>query len=676
MKPRLPLLTLFAFAFTSGVYAQTETVSATAQRYRNLRLASAASAVENVTFKQDFLVLALTRGSASEVMAGDEKIGIYFRGTGTLSYTSTDPDEFLVLQHNLRQGAKLQTDVTKSAITISTAIEEVLILAGGAPVPELTGAAAGTLEREFAAHREAFGRDAARATEHPFVERNVDWKALPYVRVEASSKAKTRLVYTFDPFAEESVSLFSLHPAATDVPELKRYFSRSLISQQPLGRNRRDPLAPPYLLTALDYTLTASNHTSATLACVETIVPQSRARRILRFRMNNWIWANRLRQQLITVKSVRDAAGNDLAFDHHNDELLVGLAKPAPAGKPLQLTFDISGDYLVRPAGDNFWQLGIEPWFPQPELNGSFHTVHAVVKVEGSFVPFAPGRTVQRKREIGYNIVETVVERPVQSAVVHAGKYVATEEQRDGVTVRIASYAAQNKTATKRLIGLAFDVIKFYEFLLGPFPFPEFNIIEVPQYGWGQAPAGTMFITRELFDRLDPGYGFTELEVNSRFAHEIAHQYWGEVVKMPSFEEQWITEAFADYSAALFLQQAYGKQGKAQFERIRATWKGNAAMARNDSSIALANRLATPNEPPLAHAHRRWLLYDKGPLLLDAIRKEIGEDQFLTFMRSFQKSFAWKFGSTKDVAGLLTYMTKKDYAPFFEQYYWGSDSPR
>jgi aminopeptidase N len=240
----------------------------------------------------------------------------------------------------------------------------------------------------------------------------------------------------------------------------------------------------------------------------------------------------------------------------------------------------------------------------------------------------------------------------------------------------VASYAAENKVATKRLIGLAFDAIKFYDYLLGPFPFEEFNIIEVPQFGWGQAPPATMFITHELFDRVDPGYGFSEAEVNARFAHEIAHQYWGQVVKMPSLEEQWLTESFADYSAALFIQQAYGKQGKAQFDRIRSTWKGNAMQARNDSSIALSNRLATPFEPFLGYDHRRWLLYDKGPLLLDALRKELGDDQFLTFLHSYQKSFAWKFGTTRDVAGLLSYMTKKDYAPFFDKYYWGTEAPK
>ncbi len=40
---------------------------------------------------------------------------------------------------------------------------------------------------------------------------------------------------------------------------------------------------------------------------------------------------------------------------------------------------------------------------------------------------------------------------------------------------------------------------------------------------------------------------------------------------------------------------------------------------------------------------------------------------FLTFLKSYQKSFAWKFGTTKHVAGLLQYLTKKDYAPLLRE---------
>ncbi|MGE5414082.1 MAG: M1 family aminopeptidase, partial [Syntrophomonadaceae bacterium] len=209
----------------------------------------------------------------------------------------------------------------------------------------------------------------------------------------------------------------------------------------------------------------------------------------------------------------------------------------------------------------------------------------------------------------------------------------------------------------------------------GPFPFPEFNILEIDSYGFGQAPPGVMFITKEAFNPLG---GSEENQiysggVNERFAHEIAHQYWAHVVKMPSHEEQWLTESFAEYSAALFMKAG---KGDAEYKSIVNHWKPGARLATDKAPIPLANRVFDAGERRMQFFIRTGLLYQKGPLLLYALHRELGDETFLTFLKSYQRSFRWKFGSTKTLASLLQFMTKKDYMPFFERYYWGTEMPR
>jgi len=71
------------------------------------------------------------------------------------------------------------------------------------------------------------------------------------------------------------------------------------------------------------------------------------------------------------------------------------------------------------------------------------------------------------------------------------------------------------------------QMIKFYEPWLGPFPFKEFNIIEIHELGFGQAPPATMFITKEAFNPISGADNqLFSRGINHRFAHEIAHQYW------------------------------------------------------------------------------------------------------------------------------------------------------
>ena len=71
-----------------------------------------------------------------------------------------------------------------------------------------------------------------------------------------------------------------------------------------------------------------------------------------------------------------------------NPHLVLGLAQPAPAGKPIKLTFEIDGNFLYRPEGSNYWQLGIWPWYPTPQKQEQSFTYHSLLKVKK---PFCPG---------------------------------------------------------------------------------------------------------------------------------------------------------------------------------------------------------------------------------------------------------------------------------------------
>src|SRR5262249_27462174 len=284
-------------------------------------------------------------------------------------------------------------------------------------------------------------------------------------------------------------------------------------------------------------------------------------------------------------------------------------------------------------------------------------------------VPFSSGSIKARRTEGDMNVVEAEIDKPVQFAVVLAGKYELEEEKKGGVTIRVATYAFRNPRAVKQLRSLAGSIIEYYEAFLGPFPFPEFDILEINEYGCGQAPPGVMFITKEAFTPTKEESQYFSQGVNERFAHEIAHQYWAHVVKMPSFEEQWLTESFAEYSAALFLRQF---KGRATYDNLVAHWKFGANYARQAAPIPLANDVYEPLTGSLLRAD---LLYDKGPYLLATLHKELGDDTFLTFLKSYQRSFRWQFGSTKTVEGLLQFLTKKDYGPFFQANYWGIGIP-
>jgi len=625
--------------------------------------------IKDLKLSAGHLTLQLTSGSALPVMAGSEVVGLFFRGDGALEYASVDPIEFPVLAYNARKNTSLEVATEPKRVVIRDTFKEALWLAAGAELPALPAEATGKpLDDALASHLAKFGKAYTSPLCHDFPAWRRNGGNRPLVRAEIAGGSED-LLYVLDAFEVRSEGLAALRKNK----QISDRYDLVVLSDQPIGRDRRDPVVPRLVLGDVDLAVTASSGKDLSVTATETFTAVSGRTGVLVLDLYDTIfWRNGMDERHLHVKAITDEAGNTLPFDHRKDELAVGLAAPLVPGASVKLRFELEGDILHSPHGDSYWELGVWPWFPQPDLAGQYYKVHALVKVKKPFVPFAPGKTVRRAEEGEYNVLETRIDKPIQFMVILAGKYSYEEDTKDGVTVRVATYAGKSANL-KRVLKLAHQMIAFYEPFLGPFPFDEYNIIEINEWGYGQAPPAFMFITQEAFSPLGGEINrYFSKGINERLAHEIAHQYWGIVAKMPSFEEQWLTESFAEMSAGLLIR---AQRGKSDFEGLANYWRGSAKEAAAIAPIPLANRIDNESDTEAAWVARTFLLYAKGPSILNSIRLEIGDDAFLKFLRSCQATFEWKFGSTAWVEQVLESVTKKDWKPFFDAYYWGTAMP-
>jgi hypothetical protein len=647
----------------------------TIDRFDHLRVGGAV-VVKGLRLSAGHMECVLESGRAAPVLAGDEIVGLFFEGRGAMVYVSVDPVEAPVVVFDAKKGTSLKVERRDRGVGLRDRPDRILWLARGQPLPELSGAAASSLDETFRTQREKFARVHAPPLSHDFALHDLDAPAAPLVWAELDG-GKEDLIYELGGEDRLREALVFLHGSESRDPLLRKFLWPVVLSLQPLSGDSRAPMPPRFLLTDVDLEVDASDGKDATISAVETVVAAGRPRRGFRFDLDDIVYAqsgSNLSERHARVRAVTDERGRPLEFDHRGDEVVVETVEPAAPDRPIRLRFEIEGDFLVRPRGDNYWELGIRPWFPQPYLAEQAYTLHVLVRVPKPFVPFAPGKTVRREEEGDRNVLETRVERPIQFAVILAGKYEVHEGTEEGVKIRVATYALENPRAMTQLTSVAAEVIAYYREFLGPFPFDEFNILEINDYGYGQAPPGTMFITKEAFDPLIRGMDSIAAQgIAKMFAHEIAHQYWGIVVRIPGPEEQWLSESFAEYCAALFLR---ARRGEGAYESASRRWRRGANYATEAAPIPLANRVWVSNDSVRRSEIRTGLLYDKGPLLLGALDRELGNETFLRFLSACQASFAWKFGSTPGVAGVLRTLTGKDYAPFFEKYYWGTEMPK
>jgi|CXWL01.1.fsa_nt_gi hypothetical protein len=387
------------------------------------------------------------------------------------------------------------------------------------------------------------------------------------------------------------------------------------------------------------------------------------------------------------------AAGQPADYVHDEGLLLVALPRPLRAGESVELEVRTAGDILDRPDGNSYWILRTESWYPKPRSTGAEHsTFRLSVESADPLVPFASGEIVSREKTPTGTRVTTRIDVPTEHAAVIAGRYTTFDQEHDGARVHVSTYASAKKAEAERVAGIVFGVRSCLEGWLGvPFPFQDLEMVEIVDWGWGQAPPGVVFITKEAFltpartqldEEPDVAAWYTR-GINERIAHEIAHSWFPHVAKVRRAEENWLSESFADYASVECLRTSMRdqKKGAAMFDRAIRDWKFGAKEIGDGGSIYLASHLSGDRDSDF-YAWRA-LLYSKGPLVLHALRQELrkemgeqkGESAFLTWIRAYIQNFTFKTGETRHLVGILNQITGKDWQPWFEKYVYGTDMP-
>ncbi len=364
------------------------------------------------------------------------------------------------------------------------------------------------------------------------------------------------------------------------------------------------------------------------------------------------------------------------------------LGRTYKNGENLKLRFEIDGPILDDESeGEfNYWRL--QPgthWLPEPETAGQGYTVDATIAVEKPYVAIASARTVSRTETPTHNVVKVTMDKPITWFAVAAGKYKSLDLVRNNRTVRAWCYGGVPSTA-EQLLKTAHGILDFYDALLGGVPFDEINLVEVPYLGFGQAPAGMIWLTREAFNptadleaRYVAGYGAVGGWANRMIAHELAHQYWGNRVKIYGNGDNWLSEAFAEYSSSLAIK-AMKKKGPGVYDNIVADWGVRAAKVASKGTIPTTQymqpRFSDKGGDPESAGYRQTILYTKGAYLLACLHRELGDDAFFRFLRLYQKRFAWYPPSiSQDVPDMLKAITGRDFGPWMADNFWGTGMP-
>jgi hypothetical protein len=204
-------------------------------------------------------------------------------------------------------------------------------------------------------------------------------------------------------------------------------------------------------------------------------------------------------------------------------------------------------------------------------------------------------------------------------------------------------------------------MIDFYEEKSGiPLPHGSYTQVLIPG-SEAQEKSSFSVIGKEELDPIlkDPHEDWV-------IAHELAHQWWGNLLTCKTWSDFWMNEGITVFMTAAYKESRWGKQD----------YEKELVLARKRYQFAIDNHF----DVPLTFAGtypsmriKRSIVYYKGALFMDALRKKIGEQKFWTGLREYTRTNAGKSVETKMLQLAMERSSGQSLKDLFDQWAYRKD---
>ena len=375
----------------------------------------------------------------------------------------------------------------------------------------------------------------------------------------------------------------------------------------------------------------------------------------------------------MTVSAVQ-SDNRPLAFKHENNRLHIDLGSPGKNGERRRIKVVYSGTpadgLIIGPNrkgervffGDNFPDRS-RYWLPTIDHPYDKSTCEFAVTAPEAYQVVAPGAMIESTTLPGNRRLTRYRESvPITTycMVIGVARFaVETVGLVACAPVQTWVYASE-RDAGFADYGIAMKPLEFYSWRIGPFVYEKLANVQSKTRWGGMENASTIFYT----ERSVTGQG----RIESLFAHEIAHQWFGDSVTESDWDHTWLSEGFATYLTHVYNEYMYGRDTLASgLRRDRETVIRY--FEKNPKSA-----IVTPADPKLDNILSANS-YQKGAWFLHMLRRQVGDENFWKGLSAYFRKYRNGNALTDDLRAVMEEVSGKTLDAFFQQWVYTPGQP-
>ncbi len=386
----------------------------------------------------------------------------------------------------------------------------------------------------------------------------------------------------------------------------------------------------------------------------------------------------------LNIQSV-EVDGEGQKFEYDGEKLSIQLSSSTQADKLMAIAIAYSvekpqrGIYFIQPdkyypnKPTQVWTQGEDEdsrfWFPCFDYPGQLSTSEIRVRVPKPLIAISNGELIATEEEDNHKVYHWLQQQvhPTYLMTLAVGDFAEIREEWNGKPVLY--YVEKGREAdARRSMGKTPRMMAFLSEKYGyPYAYPKYAQVCVDDFIFGgmENTSTTLLTDRCL---LDEKAALDNRNTESLVVHELAHQWFGDLVVIKHWSHAWIKEGMASYSEVMWTEHEYGADEAAYYRLLEAR-----SYIAEDS-----NRY---RRPMVTHVYREAIelydrhIYEKGSCVYHMIRAELGEELFWKAVQTFVRDNAHNTVETVDLLRAIEKATGRNLLFLFDQYVYRGGHP-